>query len=107
MRSWTVSSPSTPLNDGRNGAIRPGAGRQACAHSSRFGGRVKSASDFLNLELDTRVRLMEEMRSNDIHASMIDPPERLYRKARAKKPGLSLMGHAVMENCKGSSWTPT
>ena len=25
------------------------------------GGRVKSASDFLNLELDTRVRLMEEM----------------------------------------------
>jgi len=71
------------------------------------GGRVKSASDFLNLELDTRVRLMEEMRSNDIHASMIDPPERLYRKARAKKPGLSLMGHAVMENCKGSSWTPT
>ena len=25
------------------------------------GGRIKSASDFLNLELDTRVRLMEEM----------------------------------------------
>ena len=29
--------PEHPLNDGRNGAIRPGAGRQACAHSSRYG----------------------------------------------------------------------
>ena len=61
MRSQTGSSRSSPLNDRRTGATRPScdARRALLVPSQAAGSRV--VSDFLNLDLDTRVRMLEEM----------------------------------------------
>ena len=62
MRSQTGSSRSNPRNDRRSGATCPSAARAGRARPRRGpGGRIKRASDFLKLDLDTRVRLLEEM----------------------------------------------
>ena len=42
-----------------------------------------------------------EKRSNETHASTIDPDARLYRKGRGKEAKLCFMGHALMENRHG------
>src|SRR5271169_371418 len=47
-----TSEPAQPARDRRTGRARPGLVP---------GERIKRASDFLNLELDTRVRMFEEM----------------------------------------------
>ncbi len=61
MRSRTAFSPSIRLNDGPNGAIRPNPARRTGARPSKPGSRIKSAADLMDLELDTRVRMMQEM----------------------------------------------
>ena len=55
MRSRTGSSPNLLLNDPRN--RRTYAVRQL----ARYRRRIKRASDFMKLELDTRVRMFDEM----------------------------------------------
>ena len=61
MRSQTGSSRNNPLNDRRTGATRPNR-RTGRAHPRLVpGSRIKRASDFLKLDLDTRVRLFAEM----------------------------------------------
>src|SRR5580698_9194557 len=62
MRSSTASSPNTPLNDGRNWAIRPGLGRQARPRSSRYGRPDQKRRRFSGPRTrHARARLMEEM----------------------------------------------
>jgi hypothetical protein len=46
-----------------------------------------------------------EKRTNETHASKTDPDARLYKKSRGSEAKLSYLGHVMVENRMGSSWT--